>query len=485
MLLTITTTEPPATDLGFLLHKNPGKVQSFPLAFGPAHVFYPEATSDRCTAALLLEIDPVGLVRGRRGSAGEAFALQQYVNDRPYVASSILSVAIAQVYGSALGGRCKDRPGLVDRLLPLEARLAVLPCRGGQAFLKGLFEPLGYEVTATPHALDPKFPDWGESPYYTVTLRGRQRLQDLLSHLYVLIPVLDNDKHYWVGQDELEKLLRHGEGWLAAHPERDAITFRYLKHQRGLARAALARLAEEDQPDPDADLEVRAEEEAALEASANVAPAGAVSVEEAGREPPLNAQRLGAVLAVLKASEVRSVLDLGCGDGKLLRVLLDDKQFSRVVGVDVAHRALEIAASRLRLERMPAMKRQRLELLHGSLTYRDARLAGFDAAAVVEVIEHLDSPRLAAFERVLFEFARPRTIVLTTPNREYNVKFPTLPAGRLRHRDHRFEWTRAEFRAWAKRVAERFGYDVRFLPVGPEDAAVGAPTQMGVFKRGT
>jgi len=523
MLFTLSTTRKPATDLGYLLHKHPGRVQSFSLAFGPAHVFYSEATPERCTAAMLLEIDPIGLVRGRRGSAGEAFALEQYVNDRPYVASSFLSVAIAQVYGSALGGRCKDRPELVDEVLPLEARLAVLPCRGAEAFLHRLFGPLGYEVSATPHVLDEKFPDWGDSPYYTVTLCGRQRLCDLLSHLYVLIPVLDNDKHYWVGEDELEKLLRHGEGWLAAHPERDAITLRYLKHQRGLARAALARLAEEDQPDPDAELEVRAEEEAALEATVPIVEAAsqegrtregaawesevregkapaeqppAGPPEPAEKEVPLNSQRLGAVLAVLKASGARSVLDLGCGDGKLLRALLDERvgqtsglsraaatapAFDRIVGLDVAHRALEIAAGRLRLERMPAMKRKRLELLHGSLTYRDVRLAGFDAAAVVEVIEHLDPPRLAAFERVLFEFARPWTIVLTTPNREYNVKFPTLPAGRFRHRDHRFEWTRAEFLEWAERVAARFGYSVRFLPVGPEDAAVGAPTQMSVF----
>lgn len=267
MLLTVSTTRKPATDLGWLLHKHPAKVQAFELAFGRAHVFYPEATAERCTAALLLEVDPVGLVRGRRGPAGEAFALEQYVNDRPYVASSFLSVAIAQVFGTALGGRCADRPELVDEALPLEARIAVLPCRGGEAFLRRLFEPLGYEVVAAPHALDSRFPDWGQSSYFTVTLRGRQRLCDLLSHLYVLIPVLDNDKHYWVGQEELEKLLRHGEGWLAGHPEREAIALRYLKHQRGLARAALARLADEDQPDPDADLEVRAEEEAALEAS--------------------------------------------------------------------------------------------------------------------------------------------------------------------------------------------------------------------------
>ena len=153
--------------------------------------------------------------------------------------------------------------------------------------------------------------------------------------------------------------------------------------------------------------------------------------------------------------------------------------------MDVSHRALEIASNKLRLDRMPERQRQRIRLVHGSLMYRDTRLTGFDAASVVEVIEHLDPPRLAAFERVLFEFARPGTIVVTTPNAEYNVKWETLPAGKFRHRDHRFEWTRAEFRLWATGVAERFGYDRRFLPVGPEDPGVGSPTQLVVFTRST
>lgn len=266
MLLQLTLTRPPATDLGWLLHKRPDKVQAFPLSFGQAHVFYPEASDQSCTAALLLEVDPVGLVR-RSGPAGEAFALQQYVNDRPYVASSLLSVAVAQVYGSALGGRCKDRPELVEEFLPLEARLAVLPCRGGEPFLRKLFEPLGYEVTATRHPLDEQFPEWGESSYFAVTLRGTQPLQDLLGHLYVLIPVLDNDKHYWVGDDEVEKLLRKGEGWLAAHPQRESIVTRYLKRQRGLAREALARLTDDDPGDAEAEQEARGREEQALEAA--------------------------------------------------------------------------------------------------------------------------------------------------------------------------------------------------------------------------
>jgi 3' terminal RNA ribose 2'-O-methyltransferase Hen1 len=463
MLLTITATHPPATDLGYLLHKNPARVQSFPLSFGQAHVFYPEARPERCTAALLLDVDPVGLVRDRRGPAGEGGRLDQYVNDRPYVASSFLSVAIAQVYGSALSGRCKDRPALADTPLPLRAKLAVLPCRGGEGFLRRLFEPLGYAVAARQHPLDERFPEWGEGPYFTVELSATCRLHELLSHLYVLVPVLDNDKHYWVGEAEVEKLLRHGEGWLAAHPERETIARRYLKHQSRLTRSALARLVEEDE-DPDAAEAAHDREEEAVE-----------------RRLSLNEQRLAAVATALRERGARRVLDLGCGEGKLIRLLLDDPAFSEIVGLDASVRALEVA--RQRLERLPEKRAERVRLLHGALTYRDRRLAGYDAAAVVEVIEHLDPPRLSAFERVLFEFARPATVVLTTPNAEYNVKFEGLPAGTLRHRDHRFEWTRAEFRAWAEAAAGRFGYAVRFAPVGPEDEAVGPPTQMGVFTR--
>jgi len=459
MLLTLTTTHRPATDLGYLLHKNPARQQEFALAFGRAHVFYPEAAEERCTAALLLDLDPVGLVRDRQGPAGNNFALEQYVNDRPYVASSFLSVAIAQVFGSALNGKSKDRPELAATAIPLVARLAVVPARGGEGFLRRLFEPLGYRVEVTPRPLDEAFPEWGSSPYFTVELTAHCRLADLLSHLYVLVPVLDNDKHYWVGDDEVEKLLRHGEAWLSAHPLRDAIARRYLKHQRSLTTAALDRIAEP------------------------VEPAEAAPVEEPADEPAsLHEQRLEAVLGVLRDSGAARVLDLGCGSGKLLRLLLGERLFTEIVGVDVSHRALEVAAERLHLDRLPERQRQRLRLLHGSLTYRDRRLEGFDAAAVVEVIEHLDPPRLAAFERVLFEFARPRVVVLTTPNVEYNVRFEGLAPGAFRHRDHRFEWTRAEFAAWGAGLG-RFGYRVRFLPVGPEDPEVGPPSQMAVCER--
>ncbi len=470
MLLTIAATRfpdgSPATDLGYLLHKNPARVQTFEQSFGRVHVFYPHACEHRCQIAVLLDVDPVALVR-RGGAVRSQRGLDQYVNDRPYVASSFLSVALNGLFATAMNGRCKERPQLVSCPTALSARLAVVSCRGGEEMVRSLFEPLGYEVAITAHPLDEAFPEWGESRVYSVQIGQTTTLQSLLQHLYILIPVLDNDKHYWVGQDEVEKLLVRGKDWLKEHPHREFITTRYLKYQSRLTRDALARLTEdEDDLDPDAAEAEHAAEEEAIE-----------------RPLSLNQQRLGSVVSVLKSAGAASVLDLGCGEGNLLRLLLHDKQFARIVGVDVSLSSLQRAAQKLRFERMADHLRKRINLLHGSLIYRDDRLAGFDAAAVVEVIEHLDPPRLQAFERAVFEFARPRLVVMTTPNREYNVRWETLPAGAFRHRDHRFEWTRVEFREWAGRVASQHGYRVHFLPVGPEDTEVGSPTQMGVFER--
>ena len=482
MLLTLTTTHTPATDLGYLLAKHPAKLQTFELNFGKAHVFYPEVTETRCTAALLLDVDPIGLVRGRAGSS-EGGLLEQYVNDRPYVASSFMSVAIGDVLGTALAGRCKDRPELVQTAIPLEAKLAVLPCRGGEVLLRQLFEPLGYTITVEQHPLDSKFSDWGPSRYFTVTLAGTTTLSTLLTHLYVLIPVLDDEKHYFVGSDEVEKLHRRGEDWLASHPERELITRRYLRYKKRLTQDALTRLTETSDTSEDEveTAEIKAADEQHLEASVVAQP----SVEVADPVISLHQQRLNVVLTALKGAQAKRVLDLGCGEGQLLRKLLEDRSFEHILGMDVSIRSLETAHERLRLDQLPPLQRQRIQLIHGSLMYRDRRLENYDAAAIVEVIEHLDPPRLAAFERVAFEFARPSLIVITTPNAEYNVKFETLHAGQFRHKDHRFEWTRAQFQAWGAAIAERFGYAVQFSGIGPHDEAIGAPSQMAIFERDT
>jgi 3' terminal RNA ribose 2'-O-methyltransferase Hen1 len=460
MLLTLTTTTPPARDLGHLLRKHPDRLQTFALGFGAAHVFYPEASDERCTAALLLDVDPVGLVRGRPTSTDERGLVEAYVNDRPYVASSFLSVAIARVLGNALGGRA-ERAELASGERALEAR--VTPVRARAELVEKLFAPLGYEVRAEPVAV----PDAAHAGrHVTIALRATTTVQRLLSHLYVLIPVLDAEKHYWVGEAEVEKLFRHGAEWLAAHPERELITRRYLYRARKLARAALARLAElDDAPAP----------EAADDASE--------TREETIVEKPLRLQdrRIAAVVAALRASGARSVADLGCGGGDLILALAREGTFERVAGADVSARELERAKERLDRALMPISRRERFSLFQSSVLYRDARVAGFDAAALLEVIEHLEPSRLGAFARAVFGAARPRTVVVTTPNREWNATIPALADGAFRHADHRFEWTREEFRTWAASTASAYGYTVTYGDVGDADETHGAPTQMAVF----
>ncbi|WP_256010203.1 3' terminal RNA ribose 2'-O-methyltransferase Hen1 [Desertivirga xinjiangensis] len=469
MLLTITNRHKPATDLSFLLHKHPAKIQSVELSNGKAHVFYERADDEECTAVLLLDIDPVGLVRND-GPKGNDFALEQYVNDRPYVASSFMSAAIAKAFSTALNGRCKDKPELVDRPFSLEVKLAVLPVKGGEDFLRKLFEPLGYTLNVTTHLLDPAFPDWGQSRYYTLILKNEITVQQLLSHLYVLIPVCDNDKHYWVTEHEVEKLLEKGKDWLDTHPEKKTIVRRYLKHQRSLANKALEVLVSKNEEDTEL---LDADFDAGLDAG---------PADEAEKVIRIHDQRLIAAKDVLLHAGCKRVVDLGCGEGRLMKLLLAERAFDYVLGMDISYRSLEIAKERLKLERFSEKQLSRVRLIQGSLTYRDKRIEGFDGATLVEVIEHLDQPRLTALERTVFEFAKPATVVITTPNAEYNIRFPDYKEGKMRHSDHRFEWTRKEFESWASAIASKYSYDVSFSPVGEVDVEVGALSQMAVFK---
>ncbi|MCK9929821.1 3' terminal RNA ribose 2'-O-methyltransferase Hen1 [Frankia sp. Mgl5] len=514
MLLAVSTTHRPATDLGFLLHKHPDKAQRFDTAAGSAHVFYPEATEERCTAALLLEIDPVGLVRGkqadtagRRGGGGGADAAQ-YVDDRSYAASSLLAVAMAAVFSTAMAGRCKARPELAATALPLEIRLPSLPCRAGGADLaRRLFEPLGWQVAAVPLPLDPRFPEWGDAPHHDVTLTGTLRLADALTQVYVLLPVLDDAKHYYVGRDEIDKLVREGAGWLPGHPERQLIARRYLAHRRALATAALTQLAAVDDLAADSlgtgfepglvatEVEVAevddADSGATATGSSDAPPSdegvegveGTIGEVGGARPPSLAELRRRAILTLLRASEAHRVADVGCGDGKLVARLLAEPTCTEVIAVDVSHRALELAARRLRIERMPDQVRARLRLIVSSLTYRDSRLTGLDAIVLSEVVEHLDPPRLPALAEVVLGHAQPRLVVVTTPNIEYNVRYEGLPPGALRHRDHRFEWTRDEFATWVGGLVARYPYTARLGGVGIDDPEVGQPTQLVVLER--
>ena len=466
MFLAITTTHQPATDLGFLLHKNPARLNTVDVPCGRAHVFYPEASPERCTAVMLVEVDPVGLVRGRPGSGPGSGTLDHYVNELPYAATSLMCVALTHVFGTAMGGRSKERQELADTPIPLEAHLPALTVKGGEDVLRTMFEPLGYAVDVVRHPLDPAFPAWGDGSCWSLTLRGTCRIGDLLRQLYVLIPVLGASKHYFMDGAEVDKLLGKGGDWLKEHPARDAIVKRYLRRRPRLIREAFERLTADEGCDEDEVAEKKTEAEANLEHALG-----------------LGERRVEAVAAAILEVNPARAADLGCGEGRLLQRLMRERAVAQIVGMDVSLRSLDVAESRLKLDRLPDRQRERIRLVQGSLMYRDERLAGFDAAAVAEVVEHLDPPRLTAFERVVFGCARPGRVVLTTPNREYNAMWPTLAPGALRHGDHRFEWARAEFRDWARGVAASNGYTVEFRAVGDEDAKLGPPTQMAVFDR--
>jgi 3' terminal RNA ribose 2'-O-methyltransferase Hen1 len=448
VLLTLTTSRRPATDLGYLLVKHPDRVHRFDLALGTATVVFPHADEDRCTAALLLEAD---------GRGFQDNTLNQHVNDRPYAASSLLAAALNRVFRTAMRGESKDRPELAAQPLPLEIRVPVLRCKGGIPLARSLFEPLGWSVAGSAVALDERFPHWGDGRYVDLTLSGEVRLADALNHLYLLLPVLDDAKHYWVGPDEIEKLLRAGQGWLARHPERPLIVKRYLAHSRALVERAVS--AFEDQTD------------------------SVVPDEPAPKPKPLNQQRKQAVLAALQATGAARVLDLGCGGGALLADLIRDPRYTEIVGADVSPRSLELAERRLRLSRLPDRQRARIKLIQSSLTYLDDRLRGYDAAILMEVIEHLDPPRLPALAQAVFGHAAPATVIVTTPNSEYNVRYESLPTGHFRHSDHRFEFTRAEFREWAAEITKEYGYAVALQGVGEADPELGSPTQLAVFTK--
>ena len=463
MLLTITYEGQNTQELGYLLHKHPDRAQQFELSYGKAYVFYPEVSDERTTAALLLDIDPIDLARGKLGSRDGG--LFDYVNDRPYAATSFMSTAIARVFGTAMSGRCDKRQELANKPIKLTACLFSLKDNGDTGLAAQLFEPLGYTVTAERTKLDDRFPEWGASPYINLTVSGTVKLSELLNHIYVLIPVFDRQKHYYIAEDEIRKLLDHGEGWLAGHPYKEKITHRYFAIKRSYARKAMDILLA-DEPVTGEDIENVESDTTEKEA-----------------RTPLNTQRMETVRNAVLASGAASVIDLGCGEGRLTSLLLNEPQIKKVTACDVSVRVLEKAAQCLNLDRMPSYRKNKLTLMQASLTYKDKRFEGFDCACVVEVIEHIEPMRIPAFERAVFEFASPKTVILTTPNKEYNVNYESMQENDLRYGDHRFEWTRAEFRSWTEHICERFGYSCELRGIGDNDEQYGTPTQMGVFTK--
>ncbi|MCL1839207.1 MAG: 3' terminal RNA ribose 2'-O-methyltransferase Hen1 [Propionibacteriaceae bacterium] len=445
-------------DLSYLLFKHPDRVQEFNLGYAKATLWFPHAQPGRYQVALLVDIDSVALAKSKRFQRRD-HELGTYINDRPYAASSLLSVAIARVFGSALKGQePAERPHaaqaprhLTIQLPSVRLQLAKFSAATAPTdLIVELFEPLGWEVKVktTPRE---------DSLTATVILEGVMTLSSALASLYVLLPVLDRSKHYWVDETEITKLLRYGESWLPQHPRRDYITGQYLAQQRDLIAGANQLLDEArgyaDEPEP-----------------------------HSVQPPRLAKARIAAIIAALKASGAKKVLDLGCGEGRLILEMAKDSYFTQVVGADVSTSALKRAERSL--AQLAPRQSERVKLIQASATYQDARFANFDAIVLAEVIEHLDPNRLYGLEKTVFEKATPKCVLVTTPNAEYNQVFG-LRAETFRHSDHRFEWSRFGCEQWATGVADRQGYQVNFDEIGESHHEYGAPTQMAVFTLGS
>ena len=464
MLLTITYTGNNTQDLGYLLHKNPSRPQQFEISYGKAYVFYPEVSDERTTVALLLDIDPLDLAKGKVGS-GEG-GLFDYVNDRPYVCSSFMSAAISRIFGAAMNGKCKEKPELAEMPLELSATIYSLKDNGNEYLAEQMFTSLGYNVAIKRTLLDPKFPEWGMSPYIDLTISGKVKLSEMLNHIYVLIPVFDTEKHYFVSDSEVNKLLGHGGDWLPAHPYKDKITRRYLGKRSAYIKKANEALSAEELVMEDGGSDVTEAELA----------------EEKEKKIPLNTIRLETVKKTVLDSGAESVIDFGCGEGRLEQIILREPQIKKITAVDVSVDVLEIASRKLRYEKLEPELKDKLTLTQGSVTYKDERFKGYDCACLVEVIEHIDKPKLPDAEKAVFGVYHPKTVVVTTPNKDYNTVYG-IPDEELRHKDHRFEWTREEFKKWTEEICKTYKYVCQIENIGDCSEEFGSATMMGVFKR--
>jgi 3' terminal RNA ribose 2'-O-methyltransferase Hen1 len=463
--LSIATTRQSATDLGFLLYKHPDRVfrsdasrNSKMSAVG----FYPEAADERCEFCLIVEVDPVERVRGASWGAGIA----QYVEPLPFLASSYMSQALSLCLRSAMNGIVTSKNASEEKRLqaaavekwPLE--ITVSPLRTSPALISRMFEPLGWDVSL--HSVPLDIPGMTSeearrcTDLHTLTIRGEATLQDALTHLYVLLPALDPARHYFYGEDEVQKLLDKSQNWLEQHPARELIVGRYLSKSRELRETALQQIAGD-------------EDETAEDETATSEPGTA------------HDERHLKIIEIIRNAGDVSVVDLGCGEGKLLSRLAKLPGKLQITGVEPAMRDLEKAQRNL--SRNPGKQVDpRIKLKHGSILYADEQLKGFDIAILSEVIEHIDPDRLDHAERCVFGFMQPRKVVVTTPNASFNAMFD-LEEGQFRHRDHRFEWTESEARTWSDRICRDYGYSCELGGAGGYDPECGHLSHFIVFEK--
>ncbi|MCK1992095.1 3' terminal RNA ribose 2'-O-methyltransferase Hen1 [Peribacillus muralis] len=445
MQLTINASGNNVKAISYLLSKNPNNLYERKHKGHVVRLFYSTFTETEMEATIFVTPDPIELVKNTANS----YDITHYINDREFAVSSIFCSLIRSALGTALNGQPKEEHAeWVNHPFSFQFDFGPVVSTLSDNQLRELFEPIGYEVSITRPDIQYSFDMKDRSSTRTVSLKGLKTLQEGLRHLFVLIPVIDNYKHYYIDEKEIDKLERYGEGWLDDHPMRDFI------YRQSLRFKEVYSIVENKKPE--------------------------MKKDDKESKVRLNDLRYEKIFDTVSQMHPSSVVDFGSGEGKLSVRLGFIEGVKEILAVEPSQSATLKALGRF--DKVKDKEKFVIpKPLWGSLFYYDEELKNKDVIILCEVIEHIDEHRLPKVMDTILQDYQPRALILTTPNREYNEVYDMEDA--LRHNDHRFEWTRAEFQQWCTARNHDDSYDLRFEGIGEEHVTQGCPTQMCVFER--
>ncbi|TDL78499.1 3' terminal RNA ribose 2'-O-methyltransferase Hen1 [Peribacillus frigoritolerans] len=445
MQLTIKATGDNVKAISYLLSKNPNNLYERNHKGHLVRLFYSKFEETELEVTIFVTPDPIDLVKNNSNS----YDITHYINDREFAVSSLFCSFIRSALGTALNGQPKEEYSeWVNYRFSFQFEFGPVVSSLSDKQLKDLFEPIGYEVAISRPDIEYSFEMKDKSSARSICLKGMKTLQNGLRQLFVLIPVIDNYKHYYIDDKEIEKLERYGEGWLEDHPKRDYIYRQSLRFKEIFSIVENKKTEEKK--------------------------------EEKIEKVRLNDLRYEKIIDFVNQMKPRSIVDFGSGEGKLSVRLGFADGVKEIMAVEPSQSATLKA-----IERFDKVKNKEKfvvpETIWGSLFYYDERLKGKDVMILCEVIEHIDEFRLPKVLDTILHDYQPNALIITTPNREYNEIYDM--EDHFRHNDHRFEWTRAEFRHWCEERNHRKIYDLQFEGIGEEHDRHGFPTQMCVFVR--
>ncbi|WP_141431100.1 3' terminal RNA ribose 2'-O-methyltransferase Hen1 [Bacillus sp. 03113] len=434
--------------LSYLIAKNPYNLYDRDEKSNRVRLVYTVFDEKEVEVVIFVTPDPVELVR----NSANAFDITQYINDREFAVSSLFCTNIRKALGTALNGKPKEEyQKWVNHPFELHMNFGPVASHLSDENIVELLHPLGYIVEIERGETNYSFELKQRSSSRFIHLKGQQTIQQALRHLFILIPVIDNYKHYFIDEHEIEKLVRYGEGWLDSHPLREYIIKQSLRFSELINQ--FPSLAKKDD-----------EEE-----------------HSSAPKVRLNELRYQAVVEKIKSlSQRASIVDFGSGEGKLSVRLSNIPDVKEVLAVEPSETAQLRAIQRFEKASYNQTHVSPTPIL-GSLFYYDERLLNKDVMILCEVIEHIDEYRLPNIMKTIFREYQPKTLIVTTPNREYNEVYAMDEI--VRHSDHRFEWTRQEFKSKCETWIKNVLYSMEFEGIGLEHEEYGHPTQMCTFVR--